>query len=43
MWTLDELDEIIPRAVVNDTRNPAPPSPEVDVPGRPKAEEAPTA
>ncbi len=24
MWTLDELDEIIPRAVVNDTRNPAP-------------------
>ena len=43
MWTLDELDEIVPRAVVNDTRNPAPPSPEVDVPGRPKAEEAPTA
>ena len=43
MWSLDELDEIVPRAVVNDTRNPAPPNPDVDVPGRPKAEEAPSA
>jgi NAD(P)-dependent dehydrogenase (short-subunit alcohol dehydrogenase family) len=43
MWQLDELDDIIPRAVVNDTRNPAPPGPDVEVPGRPKPEEAPSA
>jgi hypothetical protein len=41
MWELDELDEIVPRAIMAGTSNPAPPNPDVDVPGRPKAEEAP--
>jgi NAD(P)-dependent dehydrogenase (short-subunit alcohol dehydrogenase family) len=40
MWSLDELDEIVPRAIMTGTSNPAPPNPDVDVPGRPKAEEA---
>jgi len=35
MWTMDELDEIVPRALMTGTTNPAPPAPDLDVPGRP--------
>jgi|FLYL01.1.fsa_nt_gi NAD(P)-dependent dehydrogenase (short-subunit alcohol dehydrogenase family) len=33
MWTLEELDEAVPR-LLEGTRNPAPPPEELDVPGR---------
>lgn len=35
MWTLDELSRMVP-TILEGTRNPAPPAPEVEVPGRPK-------
>ena len=34
MWTLDELDEIVPRAILAGTTNPAPPNADLDIPGR---------
>jgi NAD(P)-dependent dehydrogenase (short-subunit alcohol dehydrogenase family) len=36
MWTLEELDEMVPRALLQGTTNPAPPAADLDVPGRPK-------
>jgi NAD(P)-dependent dehydrogenase (short-subunit alcohol dehydrogenase family) len=38
MWTLDELDYLVPEKLLADTRNPAPPPPDLEVPGRPAQE-----
>ena len=35
MWTLDELDEMVPSSLLQGTTNPQPPAPDIDVPGRP--------
>ena len=35
MWSLDELDQMVPRALLQGIPNPAPPAPDLDVPGRP--------
>jgi hypothetical protein len=35
MWTLDELDELVATNLLAGTANPAPPSPDLEVPGRP--------
>jgi NAD(P)-dependent dehydrogenase (short-subunit alcohol dehydrogenase family) len=43
LWTLDELDKAVPDLLLRGTRNPQPPSDDVDVPGRPKPEAAPAA
>ncbi len=37
MWTLDELDQMVPRSLMQGIPNPAPPAPDLDVPGRPAA------
>jgi hypothetical protein len=37
MWSLEELKEMVPRMMAG-TRNPAPPAPDLDIPGRPKAQ-----
>jgi NAD(P)-dependent dehydrogenase (short-subunit alcohol dehydrogenase family) len=37
MWTLDDLCEIVPSQLMAGTTNPAPPPPDLDVPGRPAA------
>ena len=37
MWTVDELVSLVPGALMQDIANPAPPSPDLDIPGRPKA------
>jgi NAD(P)-dependent dehydrogenase (short-subunit alcohol dehydrogenase family) len=37
MWTIDELREIVPRELLYDVGNPAPPPPDLDLPGRPVA------
>ncbi|HXH21712.1 MAG TPA: hypothetical protein VNN10_06765, partial [Dehalococcoidia bacterium] len=37
MWTLEELDEMVPRYLLQGTTNPAPPAPDIEVPGRPAA------
>ena len=37
MWTLKELSEMAPRMMAG-IRNPAPPAPDLDIPGRPKAQ-----
>ena len=42
MWTVDELIDEVPRNLLGGTRNPAPPAPDLDIPGRPAAEPAPT-
>jgi hypothetical protein len=34
MWTIDELREIVPRELLYDIGNPAPPPPDLDIPGR---------
>jgi NAD(P)-dependent dehydrogenase (short-subunit alcohol dehydrogenase family) len=34
MWTLDELDEIVPAQVMAGSTNPAPPNAELEIPGR---------
>ena len=41
MWTLDELCEIVPKQMMQGIANPAPPPPDLEVPGRPLAEAAP--
>jgi hypothetical protein len=41
MWSLDELDDIVPRQMLNNVPNPAPPNPELDIPGRPLAQHDP--
>jgi NAD(P)-dependent dehydrogenase (short-subunit alcohol dehydrogenase family) len=35
MWTLEELDQMVPRALMAGMPNPAPPAPDIEVPGRP--------
>jgi len=34
-WTMDELIEMVPRQLMASTVNPAPPAPDLDLPGRP--------
>jgi NAD(P)-dependent dehydrogenase (short-subunit alcohol dehydrogenase family) len=34
MWTLDELEEIVPAVLMAGIANPAPPPPDLDIPGR---------
>jgi NAD(P)-dependent dehydrogenase (short-subunit alcohol dehydrogenase family) len=38
MWTLEELDEMVPRNLLGGTANPAPPAADLEVPGRPAQE-----
>ena len=35
MWSLGELDEMVPRNLLTGTTNPQPPAADIDVPGRP--------
>jgi NAD(P)-dependent dehydrogenase (short-subunit alcohol dehydrogenase family) len=35
MWTIDELAALVPTALMRDLPNPAPPAPDIDIPGRP--------
>jgi len=35
MWTLDELEELVPSQLMAGIPNPAPPPPDLDIPGRP--------
>ncbi len=35
MWTIDELRDLVPSQLLYDVRNPAPPPPDLDIPGRP--------
>ncbi len=37
MWTLDELDKMVPDVLMKGVDNPAPPATDLDIPGRPKA------
>ncbi len=34
-WTIDELASLVPQALIRDLPNPAPPPPDIDIPGRP--------
>jgi len=34
MWTIDELASLVPANLTRDIRNPAPPAPDIDIPGR---------
>jgi NAD(P)-dependent dehydrogenase (short-subunit alcohol dehydrogenase family) len=34
-WTVDELASLVPSQLMRDIRNPAPPAPDLDIPGRP--------
>ncbi len=43
MWTLDELDQMVPRALMAGIPNPAPPPPDLEVPGRAVPAAAPAA
>ena len=42
IWTIDELATLVPQNLMRDVRNPAPPPPDLDLPGRP-VEAAPSA
>jgi NAD(P)-dependent dehydrogenase (short-subunit alcohol dehydrogenase family) len=35
MWTLDELEQLVPSQLMAGIPNPAPPPPDLDIPGRP--------
>ena len=35
MWTLDELEELVPAVLMAGISNPAPPPPDLEIPGRP--------
>jgi NAD(P)-dependent dehydrogenase (short-subunit alcohol dehydrogenase family) len=35
LWTVDELIDVVPRDLLGDTQNPAPPPPDLEIPGRP--------
>ncbi|MEX0749689.1 MAG: hypothetical protein WD359_02685 [Dehalococcoidia bacterium] len=35
MWTLDELEDLVPRQLMAGIPNPASPPPDLDIPGRP--------
>ena len=37
LWTLDELDDMVPRDLLTGTTNPTPPAPDIEVEGRPAA------
>jgi NAD(P)-dependent dehydrogenase (short-subunit alcohol dehydrogenase family) len=37
IWTIDELAALVPGQLIRDLRNPAPPAPDLDIPGRPVA------
>ena len=37
LWTVDELATYVPSNLMRDIRNPAPPAPDLDLPGRPVA------
>ncbi len=37
MWTIDELRELVPAQLMYGLANPAPPPPDLDIPGRPAA------
>jgi NAD(P)-dependent dehydrogenase (short-subunit alcohol dehydrogenase family) len=41
MWTLEELERDVPGFLMQGIANPAPPAPDLEVPGRPKPEAAP--
>jgi NAD(P)-dependent dehydrogenase (short-subunit alcohol dehydrogenase family) len=43
MWTLDELEQLVPGQLMAGIPNPAPPPPDLDIPGRPAAGAAATA
>jgi hypothetical protein len=34
-WEIDELATLVPNILMSEVRNPAPPAPDVDLPGRP--------
>jgi NAD(P)-dependent dehydrogenase (short-subunit alcohol dehydrogenase family) len=34
-WTIDELAALVPTTLIRDLPNPAPPAPDIDIPGRP--------
>jgi hypothetical protein len=36
-WTIDELAALVPGSLIRDTPNPAPPGPDLDIPGRRRA------
>ncbi len=40
MWTLDDLEAIVPGQLMAGIPNPAPPPPDLDIPGRPAAQRA---
>ncbi len=40
MWTLDELDQIVPASLLAGTANPAPPAADLAIPGRPAQAQA---
>jgi 3-oxoacyl-[acyl-carrier protein] reductase len=40
MWTLDDLVDVVPNQLMAGTSNPAPPPPDLEVPGRPLQETA---
>jgi hypothetical protein len=35
MWTIDELAQLVPRELMQGLQNPAPPPPDLEIPGRP--------
>jgi NAD(P)-dependent dehydrogenase (short-subunit alcohol dehydrogenase family) len=37
MWSFDELDKMVPASLLNGVPNPAPPAPDLEIPGRPAA------
>jgi len=43
IWTVDELATYVPNQLLRDIRNPAPPAPDLDLPGRPAVAPAPSA
>lgn len=43
IWTIDELATFVPSNLMRDIRNPAPPPPDLDLPGRPVEAAPPTA
>jgi hypothetical protein len=43
MWSFDELDKLVPASLLNGVPNPAPPAPDLEIPGRPTAQPDPQA
>jgi NAD(P)-dependent dehydrogenase (short-subunit alcohol dehydrogenase family) len=42
-WSIDELASLVPTGLMRDIRNPAPPAPDLDIPGRPAMAPPPSA